>query len=328
MNNTDSPHYQVRLITGAGELKSGGLELLEEWRRDSGSRIWVDRQGLPDAEEVEFLDSFGFHELAVTDAHRQRHPPKVELFDDHIFMLFRGISEFGDKLDITHLQIALFVGDRYIITRHDSGSFGIDHWLNNPDLSEFLKTPSILAVQILHYSCGKYLEQLLAFEENLSDMEDLMENSSDDNMLRELTLYKTRLRKLRRVFDYHQKMVATLLNTRLWVPDNNNERKHYTQDLHDRCERLHSLSSMYYEICGDLIDGYLSLSSHRLNLTMRVLTVITAVFVPLSFIAGLYGMNFEYMPELKYHYAYFVILGVMLTTVTVLLTVFRRKRWL
>ncbi len=328
MTNTDNHHYRVRLITGAGELQSGGLELLEKWRQDSGSRIWVDRQGPPDAGEVEFLESFGCHELAVIDAHRQRHPPKVELFDDHIFMLFRGISEFGDKLDITHLQIALFVGDRFIITRHDSGSFGIDHWLDNPDLSGFLKNPAVLAVQILHYSCGKYLQQLLAFEENLSDMEDLIENSSDDNMLRELTLYKTRLRKLRRVFDYHQKMVAVLLNTRPRIPDDNNERKHYTQDLLDRCERLHSLSSMYYEICGDLIDGYLSLSSHRLNLTMRVLTVITAVFIPLGFIAGLYGMNFENMPELKYPFAYFITLGVMATIAITLLIVFRRKRWL
>ena len=66
---------------------------------------------------------------------------------------------------------------------------------------------------------------------------------------------------------------------------------------------------MYYDICGDLVDGYISISSHQLNITMRVLTVITAIFVPLTFIAGIYGMNFEYMPELSYQYGYFFVWG-------------------
>ncbi len=85
---------------------------------------------------------------------------------------------------------------------------------------------------------------------------------------------------------------------------------------------------MFYEICGDLIEGYISLSSHQLNLTMRVLTVITAVFVPLSFIAGLYGMNFEYIPELKFAGGYFVVLGVMIVTALGLLGLFRKKGWI
>jgi len=99
-------------------------------------------------------------------------------------------------------------------------------------------------------------------------------------------------------------------------------------DLHDRFERLHSLVQMHYEICGDLIDGYLSITSHQLNATMRVLTIITAVFVPLGFLAGLYGMNFEFMPELKFHYGYYGLLGIMGIVAGGLLTFFRMKRWI
>ena len=76
------------------------------------------------------------------------------------------------------------------------------------------------------------------------------------------------------------------------------------------------------------MDGYLSISSHRLNETMRVLTVITAIFIPLGFLAGLYGMNFEYMPELQFRYSYFFLLGTMLTLAAGLLFLFRRKKWL
>lgn len=243
--------------------------------------------------------------------------------------MFRGIADIHDQLDISHLQLAIFVGDRFIITRHNQPAYSIDFWLKHAKLADHLKNPSALAIQILHYSSGKYLEQLLDFEENLSDLEDLMQSQANDEMLKELILYKTRLRKLKRVFDYHQKMLSILVNTNsLQFPNQDDELMHRSQDLFERCERLHSLSAMYYEICGDLIEGYLSLSSHQLNLTMRVLTVITAVFVPLSFIAGLYGMNFEYMPELKIQSGYFIALGVMFSTATGLLLLFRKKGWL
>ena len=85
---------------------------------------------------------------------------------------------------------------------------------------------------------------------------------------------------------------------------------------------------MYYEISGDLIEGYISLSSHRLNSTMKVLTIITAIFVPLSFLAGLYGMNFDNIPELHFHYGYFFVLGVMILIAGSMLALFRRMRWI
>ena len=99
------------------------------------------------------------------------------------------------------------------------------------------------------------------------------------------------------------------------------------QDLHERFERLQSLSRMYYEICGDLVDGYLSISSHKLNNTMRVLTLITAIFVPLSFLAGIYGMNFEVIPELHHPDGYFILLGVMACIALGLIGLFKWKRW-
>ena len=85
---------------------------------------------------------------------------------------------------------------------------------------------------------------------------------------------------------------------------------------------------MYYEICGDLVESHISISSHQLNQTMKILTIITAIFVPLGFIAGLYGMNFQYMPELQFRYGYFVILGLMAVLAVGMLTLFRRVRWL
>lgn len=85
---------------------------------------------------------------------------------------------------------------------------------------------------------------------------------------------------------------------------------------------------MYYELCSDLIEGHISLSSHHLNETMKILTIISAIFVPMTFMAGIYGMNFEHMPELGWRYAYFSLLGVMAVMAVSMLVVFRKIKWL
>jgi magnesium transporter len=103
---------------------------------------------------------------------------------------------------------------------------------------------------------------------------------------------------------------------------------HTRRDLYDRCERLSSLCTLYYELCGDLVDGYISLSTHQLNNTMKILTIITAVFVPITFIAGLYGMNFDYMPELHHKYGYFFVLGTILTVAVAMIALFRKIKWI
>jgi len=159
-------------------------------------------------------------------------------------------------------------------------------------------------------------------------MEDSMQEEANDEIMRELIAYKSRLRKLKRIFSYHERLVTNLLKD---IPqrliDEDGDIEHGLQDLFERCERLNSLCTMYYEICGDLINGYLSISSHQLNNTMKVLTVITAIFVPLTFIVGVYGMNFDNMPELHWHYGYFYILSGMLAFAGAA-TAFAYKKWL
>jgi len=211
------------------------------------------------------------------------------------------------------MTIALFAGDRCLISCHPRHSLGITHYWENAQQENLLVSPGLLASRIMRFSVGRYLEAILAFESSLNELEDAMQEKPNDEVMRELISYQSRLRKLKRIFSYHEKLVTNLLND---IPqrliDEDGDIEHGLQDLFERCERLHGLCTMYYEICGDLINGYLSISSHQLNNTMRVLTVITAIFVPLTFIAGIYGMNFDNMPELHTPYGYFYTLGGML----------------
>jgi magnesium transporter len=141
--------------------------------------------------------------------------------------------------------------------------------------------------------------------------------------------YRSRLRKLRRIFNYHQRIADTILNDGCALLGIGNDASyHIRRDLYDRCERLNSLCTLYYELCGDLVDGYISLSSHHLNNTMKVLTIITAIFVPITFIAGIYGMNFDNMPELHHEYGYYYVIGSIVTIAIAMIILFKKIRWL
>jgi magnesium transporter len=106
------------------------------------------------------------------------------------------------------------------------------------------------------------------------------------------------------------------------------DHEHEQLDVYEHLERIASLSSLLHDLAADLIDGYISVASHRLNQIMKVLTIVTAIFVPLGFLAGIYGMNFENMPELHSPWGYYGLLSVMGLIAGGLLLVFKRKRWL
>lgn len=312
--------YTVNQPTQFGEQ-----ELLQAWR-ESGGFLWLDIQQSLDAESTALLASFGCHPLAIKDVARERHPPKFEVFNEHSFIIFRGIQSIEENLIVAPLQLSFFVGENYLITVHPGPSLSIDHHRQLPELSELLPAPKHLALSIMHYSCGRYLESLLAYDAELADIEEAMLQHGSDDLLKDLVRDRSQLRKMRRTFTYHSRMAEELVE--FWdAESHDDELSHRLRDLYDRCERLDTLSAQHYEICGDLVDGYFSLSAHQLNNTMRVLTVITAIFVPLSFLAGLYGMNFEYIPELHMHNGYFILLTVMGLLATAMVVVFKKKRW-
>lgn len=273
------------------------------------------------------LSHWGCHQLAISDALRHRHPPKFEQFSEQFFLLYRGIHEAVGPLDFDHQQIGFFIAADHLITLHPKTVISIEHYKNSPKLNQLLQTPAALALSIIHTSAGLYLENILTFEDDLSDAEDKLYSGSGENTLTQLASYKAKLIKLKRVFNYHQALCSEIRslndNNELVVPIN----PHLINDLYERLERLHSLSQMHYDICADMIDSYISITSHQLNTSMRILTVVTAIFVPLGFLAGVYGMNFDHIPELHMPQGYFILLGVMATIATTSLYLFKKKGW-
>lgn len=319
---------RTQLTLASGERHEGGTELISRWRENTGSFLWMDIQNEPQDIESHWLLEFHCHPLAIEDAQRFRHPPKYENFKDHALFIYRGITEFNSDLSISQMNIALFAGENFLISCHSQASMSINYYWIHAAEENLLKSPGLLTTRIIRFSVGRYLDKLLDFEPHLNELEDAMQERPSDDVMRDLILLQSRLRKLKRVFDYHETMIDDLQQD---IPARFRQEygdiDHAIHDLYERCERLHSLCTMYYEICGDLINGYLSLSSHKLNNTMGLLTVITAIFVPLTFIAGIYGMNFDKMPELHHPYGYFYTLGAM-AIIAAAFGFIAFKRWL
>jgi magnesium transporter len=317
------------LLSGDGQCAAGDEQLLQQWRESPDSYLWLDIQDEITPAIRSLLLSMGCDQLVINDCSRTRHPPKLENFASNCFILFRGINQLDDALTLVPQQLGMWVGRNYLITVHRVHSVSIEHMYERAVAEGLLRTPNLLALGLLHFASGRYLEKLMAAEERIGDLEDELLGLHSDDALKELVAYRTRLRKLRRIFNYHQRMAETILNDGChYLGTGDGDSYHVRRDLFDRCERLLSLCTLYYELCGDLVEGFISLSSHQLNNTMKILTIITAIFVPITFVAGLYGMNFDYMPELHHRYGYFIVLGVLALLALGMILAFRRMRWL
>jgi magnesium transporter len=313
----------------AQELKRGAMQLLDEWQDRQETILWGDfADEDPEQEKRILIERFALHPMAIQDAQRERHPPKLEPFDSHVFILLKGLGKETPDFTFETIQIALFVGKRFLVTRHSDDSPSIDKLWQEVELDQalFSRGPDALALRLSRIIVDRYLKKLLALEPRIEILEQEMVSEPRDEILAELIGYKTQLRKFRRVFLYHVQIFSKLAAHQ--PPGISAERVHEINDVYENQDRANSLSTLYYEIASDLIDGYISLASHRLNNIIKILTIITAIFVPLGFLAGIYGMNFENMPELHSRSGYFILLGVMAGIAAILLFIFRKRRWI
>lgn len=284
--------------------------------------FWIDMDGMPDAGQQQVFQKLGVHPLAIQDICRDRHPPKYESFGDNHLIIMKGLARDNELEGMQYdpIQLGMLFSDKFVITRHN-GSPSVEQIASQ----ETFSTSVNLVFSILRLLHSRYLTWLLEHEENFEEAESGLFEGSAEATLDMLVSSKKELRKLHRAFNYMAKMFQQLdedgLNEQYQAhcPDLN--------DLYEKFERLSSMSLMYYDQTGDLIEGFISLSSHRLNRTMQILTVITAIFVPLSFLAGIYGMNFDVMPELKFKHGYFFLLGFMAALAISLIALFKKFKW-
>jgi magnesium transporter len=306
----------------------GDLTLLDHTRGDDAGWVWIDLEDVDPQQESRLLsERFGIHPLAVQDARRERHPPKLEVFQNFAFVLMKGLTTDTQDIRFRTLQIAAFIGDRFLITRRSQRSVSIEAAWSDALSGELdvSRGPAHVLYRIARRVTDRYTKIVLGLELRLDELEDEMFQHPDDRVLAELTEYNSHLKKLRRVMTYQHSTMLAL--SRVDTPTCFVSTQHEFNDAYENTERLASLCTLYQELAVDLMQSYISLTSHRLNQIIKVLTIVTVIFLPLGLIAGLYGMNFQYMPGAEGHHGFLLTLMAMSALAVTLLLVFRRLRW-
>ncbi|MCP3763578.1 magnesium/cobalt transporter CorA [Domibacillus sp. A3M-37] len=293
---------------------------LEDLRGGNILWYWVDLDQPTNEETMILQDFFAFHPLAIEDCLQFIQRPKLDYYDNHSFMIIQSVN----LKTLDPEEIDIFWCANFIVTFHHKKSVEVDTVWER--LLDAKKIKSLNPVQILYHLLDKVVDyffpSVYQIEDSLIQLE-----AEDADQLKTDDLFDIRkeLLKLRRIIFPMRELLYRVLNSeRIQLTKKN---KVYFKDIYDHLLMLTEIVESNRELTKDMRDSYLSVNSNRMNSIMMTLTVITTIFMPLTFIAGVYGMNFDNMPELHWSYGYFIILGVMAGISLSMFVFFWRKGW-
>lgn len=298
-------------------------ESIEDVLHSENDWYWIDFD-CPTDEEIEFLRSpLRFHPLAIEDCIHTLQRPKLDYYEDYTFFVFQAVNSETFQRE----EVDFFLGENYIVTFHHKITPEItEAWqrlMSSTKLSEW--NPSTVLYHVLDNIVDNYFPLAYKIEDRLNDIDTNSEKKSTEQLLEEIFDTRHELLLLRHTITPMRDLTYRMINsTRL---EGIQGRTAYFSDIHDHLLKLVEMIEASRELTTDMRDSYISLNSHQTNRVMKVLTVITTIFMPLTFIAGIYGMNFEHMPELATKYGYFVTLGMMLLIGLGMFTWFYKKGW-
>lgn len=285
--------------------------------------VWLD---LDDPANVGPLrDQLGLHELAIEDAQRGRQRPKLDQYEGHSFFVLYA-ARYDDGELFLH-EINCFAGPRYLITVHRGAMPELEEvkqrWQNNERISH---GPSRLLYALLDTVVDGYFPVIDRISDELDGLEASVFASRDQLTLQQLFARRKDLLALRRIIAPERDLLNMLLRGDL--PLAHEQALPYLQDVYDHLLRQLEAIDLYRDLLSNVLDVYLSAASHSLNIVVRRLTALTLIVMVPTLIAGIYGMNFRYMPELEWSWGYYGALGLMALSAGLLALLFRWLRWL
>jgi magnesium transporter len=290
--------------------------------------IWVDVDGLGDIKAIEEIGRvFGLHHLALEDVVNVHQRSKVEEYDDHIFWVARMVS-LNDHVETE--QISLFLGKNFVLTFQERPGGdclnSVRQRLHAERSALRQHGADYLAYEIFDAIVDGYFPVLERLSDQLEELDDQLFDTPSPDMVARIHHLRRELLILRRAVSPHRDAVNELLH--LDSPLIGKETRFFLRDVYDHTAQLMDLVASYREVCTELKDTYLSLVSNRLNEVIKVLTIISTIFMPLGFIAGVYGMNFEVLPGKSDWWGFFASLAFMASVAGGLMYWFWRKGWL
>ncbi|MEZ4659388.1 MAG: magnesium/cobalt transporter CorA [Caldilineaceae bacterium] len=300
--------------------------------QDKQARLWIDMQKPTEAEAKLVLEeAFHFHPLSIEDTLNDVHTPKMDDYGRYRYLVLHAIGMGDERMDIHTKELDVFVGANFLITVHEQPMSVIDaFWNEEHHQSKGLaRGPVYLLYELMDRQIDAYIPLIDRFEERLEELGDLIflnGQTNDKTLLNDILTAKSSALRMRRILRPQSAIMEKLAwNEFSVIP---HEARIYFQDVYDHLFRLSELADSMRDLAGSTIETHLTLVNNRMNEIMKVLTMISTIFIPLGFIASVYGMNFHYMPELERVWTYPLVWILFLLIAGGMIWMFRRRGWI
>lgn len=298
---------------------------------DTGHVDWLNVNGLHDTRLIQTIgEHFKLHPLTLEDLVSTRQRPKIEVFENYVYIVLRMLSLEPDTGTLRDEQVSLILGDGYVLSfqeRDDGDVFDPVRERIRANKGKIRKLGAdYLAYALMDVIVDTYFVILEHYAEHLGDIEEELLDEPTPDVLKQLNGYKREMVFLRRsvwplreVLNTCQRAETELFGKTVLT---------YLRDVYDHTVQVIDTVETLRDLGASLLDLYLSSLSYKMNEVMKMLTIIATIFIPLTFIVGIYGMNFVYMPELGQRWAYPAVWGIMIAVAAGLIAYFKRKDWL
>src|SRR6266542_4950669 len=295
---------------------------------ERGTFLWLALQN-PQDQGVELLrEEFEFHPLSIEDATRHHERPKLEAFEKYYFLVFYCIGYDKSRERLCDQPINLFIGANYIVSVHHDPIGSIDETLRRwqANAAEFGSDAGALLYNLLDTIVDDYFPVIDQLAERVEDIEERIFERFREDALQEVFGLKRDLLHVRRVVAPERDVLNVLIRREVPIFERNTIL--YLQDIYDHIVRITDSIDTYRDLLSSALDAFLSVQSNRLNQIVKILTITSIVLMSDALIAGIYGMNFDFIPELHWTFGYPFALGLMVVISTGLILFFRRQKWL
>ncbi|MCB0265061.1 MAG: magnesium/cobalt transporter CorA [Calditrichia bacterium] len=303
--------------------------------KDTQTVSWINIIGLHDINLMEKIaEHYNIHPLVVEDILSPGQRPKIEIFDDFVFIVVNMLRMSDDRKQILSEQVSIILRNDVVITFQEIPGDVFDPVRERIRLARVRIRKSgtdYLMYALLDVIVDNYFLALEELGNDLESVEEQVLNGHDAEVIQKLFYLKRQIIEIRKSV-WPLRETVTVIH-RQEVPHVRKSTERYIADLYDHIVQIIETVENYRESTGSVLDTHFSIVSNRMNEVMKVLTIISTIFIPLSFLAGVYGMNFDTsqpmnLPELGYQYGYLTFWGVCVVLVIGLLFYFRNKRWL
>lgn len=298
--------------------------------KNKSTNVWINICGLHETELIENVGKlFGLDAMLLEDVVNTNHRPKVDFFEDHIFFTLKIISLQNENKNIDYEQISLVLGNGWLITfQEKNGDIynSIRERLKNS--ASKLRSTNIdyLFYRLIDTTVDYYFYVSDFLSDEIQETENIVLHNFDSNLLENIQLLKKEVLTLKR------SIIPVKEALLLLEKDNGsllqNSTKNFLKDVYEHVVHLNDAVDLQRDNISSAMESYQFGVNNKTNKVMQLLTIISTIFIPLTFIAGVYGMNFNNMPELTWKYSYFVVLGLMLIIFILMLFYLKRKKWL